>query len=117
MYGVNNPEDYLNERKGAVIKPIERKHSDTSLHTKEKEHEMKIQDVKTIAELEEKKWQSCCFSLHQESSLFFAKLIVSILVIALCAYQLISLRDCNYQSLYSSLLSSVITYWLSINKK
>ena len=115
MY-TENPEDYLQTR-GLQIKPIERKHSDTSLHTKEKEHDMKIQDVKTIAELEEKKWQSCCFSLHQESSLFFAKLIVSILVIALCSYQLISLRDCNYQSLYSSLLSSVITYWLSINKK
>ena len=111
MY-TENPEDYLQTR-GLQIKPIERKNSDTSLHTKEKEHQMKIQDVKTIAELEEKKWQSCCFSLHQESSLFFAKLIVSILVIGLCAYQLISLRDCAYQSLYSSLLSSVITFWLS----
>ena len=101
MYAVDNPEDYLNERRGAVVKPIERKHSDTSLHTKEKEHEMKIQDVKTIAELEEKKWQSCCFSLHQESSLFFAKIIVSCLVILLCSYQLISLKSCEYQSLYS----------------
>ena len=116
MYAVDNTEDYLQTR-GLQIKPIERKNSDTSLHTKEKEHNMRIEDVKTIAQLEETKWKSCCFSLHQESSLFFAKIIVSCLVILLCSYQLISLKSCEYQSLYSSLLSSIITYWLSTNKK
>lgn len=80
-----------------------------------KEHDMKIEDVKLIAEIEDKQWRSCCFSLHQESSLFFAKLTVSLLVISLCSFQLINLQDCNYQSLYSSLMSSVITFWL--NKK
>ena len=96
------PQEFLTTR-GLLFKKEEEK----------KDHDMQIQDVKLIAEIEEKQWKSCCFSLHQESSLFFAKLAVSLLVIILCSYQLISLKDCNYQSLYSSLMSSVITFWLS----
>jgi hypothetical protein len=65
------------------------------------------------SELEETKWKSCCFEIHSESSLFFGKLFISFSVIILCSYQLITLKDCAYQSLYSSLLSTIITYWLS----
>jgi hypothetical protein len=121
MY-TENPEDYLQNR-GMLVKPIEQKFTEKSpkimLNDKGsfdkeiKEHDMKIQDVKIIADIEEKKWKSCCFQLEPESSVFFAKLIVSVLVILLCSYQLISLKNCEYQSLYSSLLSSVITFWLS----
>ena len=87
--------------------------SDISKTSMEREHNLHIQDVQTMAEIEEKRWESCCFTLHKESSLFFAKLSVSILVIGLCSFQLINLTGCNYQSLYSSLLSGVITFWLS----
>ena len=79
-----------------------------------KEREEKLEERKV--ELEEKKWRSCCFEIHSESSMFFAKIWISSLTIGLCSYQLITQVDCSYQSLYSSLLSSVITYWLS-NKK
>ena len=79
----------------------------------EKTHLYDIENKKLEIEIEEKRWKSCCFDIHQESSLFFAKLCISLSVIALCAYQLITLSDCQYQSLYSSLLSSVITFWLS----
>ena len=78
---------------------------------KEQEYLVDIESKKV--DIEEKRWRSCCFDLHQESSLFFAKLTISICVIGLCGYQLITLQDCQYQSLYSSLLSSVITFWLS----
>jgi hypothetical protein len=126
MYS-ETPEDHLQSR--GLLYPIEKrkiipiepesKHSpcDKESFTKEKiEHSMKIQDIKLEAEIEQKRWQSCCFQLEPESSVFFSKLIVSILVIILCSYQLITLADCQYQSLYSSLLSSVITYWLSKTK-
>lgn len=63
--------------------------------------------------IEERKWKSCCFQLEPESSLFFGKIGISLSVICLCSYQLITLKDCSYQSLYSSLLSSVITFWLT----
>jgi hypothetical protein len=86
---------------------------DKSIHTKVKEHNMIIEDIKLKSDIVEKQWRSCCFQLEPESSLFFAKLTVSTLIISLCGYQLITLKDCNYQSLYSSLLSSVITFWLS----
>ena len=78
---------------------------------KEQEYLVDIESKKV--DIEEKRWRSCCFDLHQESSLFFAKLTISICVIGLCGYQLITLQDCQYQSLYSSLLSSIITFWLS----
>jgi len=99
-----NPQDYLKNR-GLMVKP----------HTpvEEKKHIFEIEDKKLDIEIESKRWQCCSFDLHQESSLFFAKLSVSLSIIILCSYQLITLKDCNYQSLYSSLLSSIITFWLS----
>jgi hypothetical protein len=78
-------------------------------------HRFSVEDKKLNVELEENKWKSCCFQIHSESSLFFAKVSISLLTVGLCGYQLITLRDCTYQSLYSSMLSSVITFWL--NKK
>ena len=77
------------------------------------ERKEKLEEKKV--ELEEKKWRSCCFDLHPESSMFFAKLTISSMAIALCSFQLITQVDCSYQSLYSSILSTVITFWL--NKK
>lgn len=63
----------------------------------------------------EKIWKSCCFRIDKQCSIFIAKLWISSICIALCAYQLVMLSDCQYQSLYSSILSSIITFWL--NKK
>ena len=104
MYTVS-PEDHLQD--------VQKNNSDKSINRIEREHEMKIEDIKVENELLEKQWKCCSFDLHPESSLFFGKLTVSCMVIGLCTFQLISLKDCQYQSLYSSLLSSIITYWLS----
>ena len=79
----------------------------------EKTHLYEIENKKLEIEIEEKRWKSCCFDIHQESSLFFAKVIISMSVVSLCSYQLIVLSDCQYQSLYSSLLSTVVTFWLT----
>jgi hypothetical protein len=64
----------------------------------------------------ERRWQSCCFTIHSESALFFAKLTISIMTISLCGFQLINEVDCSSRSLFSSILSSVVTYWLSGRK-
>ena len=103
-----NPEDHLQH--------VEKGKSENSIVRIEREHEMKVQDLIVQNELIEKSWKSCCFQLEPESSVFFAKLTVSCMVITLSGYQLITLKDCQYQSLYSSLLSSIITYWLSSRK-
>ena len=104
MYTVS-PEDHLQD--------VQKNNSDKSINRIEREHNMKIEDIKVENELLEKQWKCCSFDLHPESSLFFGKLTVSCMVIGLCTYQLVSLKDCQYQSLYSSLLSSIIAYWLS----
>jgi hypothetical protein len=103
-----NPEDHLQD--------VQKNNSDKSINRIEREHNMKIEDRKVENELIEKQWKCCSFDLHPESSLFFGKLTVSCMVIGLCTFQLISLKDCQYQSLYSSLLSGIITYWLSSRK-
>ena len=118
MY-TEEPESHLSST--GLLYPIEKrklppKSPSNEIRLEEKKHEMKIEDEKLVVDLEDRRWRSCCFDLHQESSLFFAKVSISILVICLCCYQLINLRSCEYQSLYSSLLSSVITFWLSRSK-
>jgi len=83
------------------------------IQIEEKKHIIDVDNKRVAIELEERRWKSCCFQLEPESSMFFAKLTISSMTIALCSYQLITQVDCSYQSLYSSLLSSVITFWLS----
>jgi len=60
--------------------------------------------------------KSCCFEIDRSIFLILVKVFISVCVIGLSSYQLISLKDCQFQSLYSSLLSGVIAYWLSNNK-
>ena len=105
-----NPEGQLT-RKGLSLTKQEEK--DDSVSKEQRLHALNMADVKLSADIEERRWQSCCFQLEPESSLFFAKLTVSILVIGLCSFQLVNLKQCEFQSLYSSLLSSVITHWLT----
>jgi len=76
--------------------------------------EMDIEERKEA--ILEGRWRSYCFDLHSESAQFFAKLAISIMTISLCGYQLINETDCSSRSLFSSILSSVVTYWLSGRK-
>ena len=78
------------------------------------EKKVKLEEKKE--EIIERRWKSFCFDLHPQSSIFFAKLIISVMTISLCSYQLITEVDCSSRSLFSSILSSVITFWLSNNK-
>jgi len=79
----------------------------------EKKHILDIDSKKIDVQLEEQQWRCCSFDLHPQSSLFFGKLTVSILTIGLCTYQLINQEDCSFQSLYSSILSTVVVFWLN----
>jgi len=99
-------DDHLNNRGLTVT-------CSNATYNEERKHSIQVEDKILELEIEDKKWSGCCFELHSESSLFFAKLSISMFIMTLCGYQLVTLRECNYQSLYSSLLSSVITFWLS----
>lgn len=78
--------------------------------------EKKVELEEKKSKISERQWRSCCFQLEPQSSIFFAKLIISVMTISLCSYQLITEVDCSSRSLFSSILSSVITFWLSNNK-
>ena len=83
----------------------------------EKKHMIEIDTKKVDAELEEEQWKCCSFNLHPASSMFFGKLFISILGVCLCSFQLIHQIDCSFQSLYSSILSTVVVFWLNNSHK
>ncbi len=60
--------------------------------------------------------RSCCFEIDRSIFIIMVKVFISTSVICLSSYQLISLKECQFQSLYSSLISGVVAYWLSNNK-
>lgn len=78
------------------------------------EHEHHLEDLRVEAEVESRKWKSCCFQLESESTKFFGKMTISLLTIAICAYQLIMVKECAYQIGYSSLLSLVVGSYLKV---
>ena len=110
MY-TENPELYLKNR-GSICNTINECQEEEKVNLNSRQVD-KIIDI----EIEEKEWRSCCFNMHKESSIFFGKLCISFFVLTVCSYQLITLKDCNYQALYSSILSSIVTFWLTHKKK
>jgi hypothetical protein len=79
------------------------------------QHNIDIEDKQIEIEKENIAWKSCCFNLHPSSTKFFGKLTISLIVISLCSYQLITNVDnCTAQLGYSSLLSLTLGSWLNI---
>ena len=81
----------------------------------EMEHAFHIDDVKLEIEKESTAWRSCCFDLHPASTKFAGKLTISLCMVALCSYQLITnTENCASQIGYSSLLSLVVGSWINL---
>jgi len=79
------------------------------------EHQHHIEDVKLDIERESTAWKSCCFQLHPASTKFAGKLVISLVIIGLCSYQLVeNTENCTAQIGYSSLLSLVVGSWLNL---
>ena len=57
------------------------------IQIEEKKHIIDVDNKRVAIELEERRWKSCCFQLEPESSMFFAKLTISAMTIALCSFQ------------------------------
>lgn len=80
------------------------------------EHSFHVEDVKLEIEKESTAWRSCCFDLHPSSTKFVGKLMISLITIGVCSYQLImNTENCSAQIGYSSLFSLVVGSWLNIN--
>lgn len=99
-------------QKGHLIKPEEK--VDKELVKLDIIHEHKLQDKRVEADIEQMRWRSCCFQLESESTKFFGKMLISLITMGVCSYQLIVLKDCQYQSLYSSLIGLVVGSYLKI---
>ena len=79
------------------------------------EHQFHVDDVKLEIEKESTAWRSCCFQLHPASTKFAGKLTISLCMVALCSYQLITnTENCTAQIGYSSLLSLVVGSWINL---
>ena len=68
-------------------------------------------------ELEEKKydntWQSCSgCTLDKRATIFFSQLLIALIIILFCIYQLIHSESCERDSLYSSILTLVLGVFL-----
>jgi hypothetical protein len=94
--------------------PKSPKHLCESLQTRQLEHAIEMDEKKLDIEQAEQKrhWKSCCWDLHADSTIFFSKLFVSLVIIGLCIYQLITLEDCGSQHMYSGILGIILGFWL-----
>jgi len=101
------------QRRGTLIVPEQR--MDKDLVKLELENHNHLEEKRLDIELEQVAWRSCCFSLHKESSHFFGKLLISLIVMALCIYQLImNTSNSAVQISYSSILSIILGNYLQI---
>jgi len=58
------------------------------------------------------RWISCCFEVDKRVLTFFSQLAVATLVLVFCMYQLITLTNCEAQSLYSGILTFIIGIYI-----
>lgn len=68
------------------------------------------QEVKNTIEMES--YKSCCFEIRSSFFLLISKLIVSIIVLCLCSYQLINDKESEIQTLYSGLIGLILGSYL-----
>ena len=63
---------------------------------------------------EDKTISSCCFKMKIDGLNFMAKFTVSLIILTLSAYQLITLVQCQYQMVYTGLIGLVVGHWLKL---
>lgn len=90
---------------GTNMRTIEEIKLNHQIEMENKEIEYKHDDKKDVI-------KSCCFELRQSTVVFIGKFSISIAVLSLCSYQLVTLTDCVHQSLYSGILGIVIGHWI-----
>ena len=57
---------------------------------------------------EARRWNSCCFKLHPQATVFFSQFSMALIVIIFCCYQLVRLDNCEAQSLYSGIITLIL---------
>ena len=70
-----------------------------------------------IEELEKKKlaensWNSCCFKTDRRAVIYFSQFGLSVAVVIMCIYQLLTRDDCNSNQLFLGLLTLILGVYL-----
>ena len=57
---------------------------------------------------DENHWDSCCLRIDKRAVLFFTQVLISLIIIFFCIYQLIVLPDCDTKTPFMGLLTLVV---------
>ena len=87
---------------------------DEDLKMIEVQHKIEVdnEDHKVANQIELETFKSCCFEIRKDFFLLISKLIISIIVLILCIFQLITDKNRDIQTLYSSLIGLIVGSYL-----
>lgn len=91
-------------------KPIRSKSAPPS-RSQEKDKESIAIQVAEPTVVEPKIWKSCCLTQDSNAVRFYSRIVITVMIIAFCMYQLIVLENCEAQSLYSGILMACVGIW------
>ena len=74
--------------------------------------DLENEDNKVSNEIELDTYRSCCFEVRREFFLLISKLLVSVIILILCSYQLITDKNSEVQTLYSGLIGLILGSYL-----
>ena len=69
-------------------------------------------DNKVSNQIELDTFKSCCFELRRDFLILISKLIISVIILTLCSFQLITDKNSEIQTLYSGLIGIVLGSYL-----
>jgi hypothetical protein len=61
-----------------------------------------------IIKREPRIWHSCCLTADKDFCMYITQIALIFFVILFCIYQLLTLRECIYQTVYTSMLTLLI---------
>lgn len=64
--------------------------------------------VEPVAGSNGREWHSCCMTIDRDFFTYVTQILLILLVIVFCIYQLLTLKECVYQITYTSLLTLLI---------
>lgn len=99
-------------RSGVIFNNVKKPESELVKIQLQHQMDIETEDHKFKHQEEHETYKSCCFTMKKDGAIFVARILISLSTMSLCSYQLITLKDCQYQSLYSGLLGLVIGHWL-----
>lgn len=77
-----------------------------------------VNDVKELITFEQQiidkdtTWRSCCLTVDKRALAFFSSLVISLIILLFCIYQLVNKTECEDIQIYISLITMIIGVYL-----